>query len=398
VTTAIVVAIFAVTKFTEGAWLVVIVFPVLVFVLIRLNREYRMEARVLERIGRRHRPAEPPTYTRRTAYLFVDTFDLATVAALRYARSLRPTTLTAVHFVIDSSQAATLRQDWLNANTGVTLDFIDCADRRLARAAAELVSAEAELTGVGVTAILPRRSYSPLLGRLLHDRTADKIAGVISRIPHAAATIVPFDVRSRLETIGDRPPAPAAPAAPAAADQRPAPEQQPAPGQPAHEVAAAMAGNGLAQDAASEPAPDVNAAASSEARPPTPDAEAFEQPVPPPGAVGIGTLTRPGKAVVEGRVYAVEIRPVEQNTVLAAEIADSTGQLTALFYGRSHIPGLDCGARVRFRGRVGLPDGSPVMINPAYELLGPQAVHSSRPSGQDGDKARRGRRRPGQET
>jgi amino acid transporter len=393
VTTAIVVAIFAVTKFTEGAWLVVIVFPVLVFVLIRLNREYRMEARVLERIGRRQRPAGPPTYTRRTAYLFVDNFDLATVAALRYARSLRPTTLTAVHFVIDSSQAATLRQDWLNANTGVTLDFIDCADRRLARAAAELVSAEAALPGVGVTAILPRRSYSPLLGRLLHDRTADKIAGVISRIPHAAATIVPFDVRSRLEAISDRQPGPAP-----AAQQAPAAGGVPASAGPAAGAAGAAAVSLAGQDAASEPAPEVNAAASSEARPPTPDAEAFEHPVPPPGVAQISSLTRPGKAVVEGRVYAVEIRPVEQNTVLAAEIADSTGQLTALFYGRSHIPGLDCGARVRFRGRVGLPDGSPVMINPAYELLGPQPVHSSRPSGQDGDKARRGRRRPGQET
>jgi RecG-like helicase len=74
---------------------------------------------------------------------------------------------------------------------------------------------------------------------------------------------------------------------------------------------------------------------------------------------------------VEGRVRAVEIRPVEQNTVLACEIADSTGQLTALFYGRSHIPGLDPGVRVRLRGRVGTRDGRAIMINPAYELLAP---------------------------
>ena len=47
---------------------------------------------------------------------------------------------------------------------------------------------------------------------------------------------------------------------------------------------------------------------------------------------------------MEGRVHAVEIRPVERNTVLAAEISDSTGDLTALFYGRSHIPGLIRGA------------------------------------------------------
>jgi RecG-like helicase len=83
----------------------------------------------------------------------------------------------------------------------------------------------------------------------------------------------------------------------------------------------------------------------------------------------IGSLTRPGRATVAGRVRAVEIRPVERNSVLAAEISDATGDLTALFYGRSHIPGLICGARVRFRGAVGIRNGHPVMTNPAYELL-----------------------------
>ena len=108
--TGLVVLIFAVVKFTEGAWLVVVVFPLLVVVFIRLNREYRMESRVLQRIGTRSKPPEPPTYARRTVYVFVDAFDLATIAALRYARSLRPTTLHAVHLVIDRQHADALRQ------------------------------------------------------------------------------------------------------------------------------------------------------------------------------------------------------------------------------------------------------------------------------------------------
>ena len=91
-----------------------------------------------------------------------------------------------------------------------------------------------------------------------------------------------------------------------------------------------------------------------------------------PGVTPIGALTKPGRVTVEGRIRVVEIRPVERNTVLACEISDGTGQLTALFYGRSHIPGIVCGGRVRFRGSVGLrADGHPVMTNPAYELLFP---------------------------
>ena len=204
VTSLIVVAIFVLVKFTEGAWLVVILFAIGVPALIRLNREYGMEAQVLERISDRPKPPAAPNYTRRTVFVFVDSFDLATIAALRYARSLRPTTLRAVHFVIDTAVADALREEWTRAGMDVVLDFIDCPDRRIARAAAELVSAEAAQPGVQVTVVLPRRSYSPLIGRLLHDRTADKIAAVVSRIPHAAATIVPFDVQSRLEVLHAR--------------------------------------------------------------------------------------------------------------------------------------------------------------------------------------------------
>ena len=55
---------------------------------------------------------------------------------------------------------------------------------------------------------------------------------------------------------------------------------------------------------------------------------------------------------MEGKIRVVEIRPVERNSVLAVEINDTTGNLTAMFYGRSHIPGLICGAKVRFTGSV----------------------------------------------
>jgi hypothetical protein len=52
-------------------------------------------------------------------------------------------------------------------------------------------------------------------------------------------------------------------------------------------------------------------------------------------------------------------------------VADSTGELTALFYGRTQIAGIEPGRRVQLRGVVGIGnDGRPAMINPAYELLG----------------------------
>jgi amino acid transporter len=409
---AVVVAIFAVVKFTEGAWIVVVVFPILVFALIRLNQEYREEAEVLERIGERKKPPEQPNYPRRTVFLLVDSWDLATLAAMRYARSLRPTTLRAVHFVIDTAEADLLREEWTRADRGIVLDFIDCPDRRLTRAAAELASAEAALPGTHVTAVLPRRSYSSLLGRLLHDRTADKIAAVVSRIPHCTATIVPFDVRNRLEVLRERQNATLAGTGPdgqaglkptgagtggaLAADGQ---GEKASAGKAAladspHGAVAAGAGEAGREDGqAAAPSPPPSAMRgllpgrrsrqrrSQTARGAADKAkDSYERPTPPPGVKPIGAIQAPGRATVEGRVRAVEIRPVEKSSVLAVEISDSTGDLTALFYGRSHIPGIICGSRVRFRGPLGIRDTGPIMINPAYELL---AAGEPSPPGED---------------
>jgi amino acid transporter len=351
VMTAIVVAVFAVVKFKEGAWLVLVLFVVLVPALIRLNREYAAESEVLETISE-NQPPPPPHYARRTVFVFVDDFDLATLAGLRYARSLRPTTIRAVHFVIDNVQADKLRRNWTRADRGVPLDFIDVSDRRLTRAAAELVERETAEPDTHVTVVLPRRSYSALLGRLLHDRTADKIAAVVSRIPRSAATIVPYDVESRVRVLQERQAAKIAARGSADEHVRSGDAEVAAQHSP---VAGPQAGW-----------PPKNGQRPAEATASN-DGELTAQP----GITPIGALTKPGRATVEGRIRVVEIRPVERNSVLAAEISDGTGQLTALFYGRSHIPGIVCGARVRFRGSVGLKDGHPVMTNPAYELLFP---------------------------
>ena len=158
--------------------------------------------------------------------------------------------------------------------------------------------------------ILPRRSYSPLAGRLLHDHTADRIARRVSRVHGASAMIIPFDVRHRVDTLHAR-----------------------------------RAGQAVGL-------------------------RDYERPVPPDGTDPIGSLQLADRATVQGRLHAAEVRPARNNTMLACEVADSTGDLTALFYGRTHITGLEPGRRIRLHGVVGIgDDGRPTMVNPRYELL-----------------------------
>ena len=356
VLTTIVVIIFAVVKFTEGAWLVLVLFGVLVPALIRMNREYTAEAEVLETVSGKQ-PPPPPNYTRRTVFVMVDGFDLATLAALRYARSLRPTTIRAVHFVIDNVRAEQLREKWTRADRGVALDFIDCPDRRLAKAASSLVEREIQDEGTHVTVILPRRTYSALLGRLLHDRTADKIAQVISRLPRSAATIVPYDVPSRVAVLQDR-----------QAAARKAAKTEPV------ETAAIGTAGAPPSLPRSSPGcwPPRRTSPTATSRP-----RGLARPwAVPPGLAPLASrrsARSPRRARSPSRAGSASSRSARSSATRCSpwRSATHTGNLTAMFYGRSHIPGLVCGARVRFTGSAGLRDGQPVLVNPAYELLFP---------------------------
>ncbi|WP_027944451.1 APC family permease [Amycolatopsis taiwanensis] len=280
VAATVVVLIFAVAKFTEGAWLIVVVFPILVAVLIRLNREYRAEAAILDEV--REEELRATNYARHQLYVMVNSVDLAVLEALRYGRSLRGTDLKAVHIMVDAAHAERLQRRWEELRIGVPLQVIDCPDRRVARAVANLVVDTTAQEGTHVTVLLPRRIYPPLLGRLLHDRTADQIARAISRIPHAAATIVPFDVQAQL--------------------------RQKFPELPEERLSGAI--ERIAERVAFEEQADV--------------AE-YEQPVPDGRAVPVASL-HPGRfATVEGRLREVTEQARDGLPILSGTLADNSG-------------------------------------------------------------------------
>jgi amino acid transporter len=332
----IVVAIFAIVKFTEGAWVIVIIFPAMVYMLIRLNREYREEEQVLGSI----RPEVlscPPNFTRHVVLLFVNELDLAVVGALRYGQTLKATELRAVHFALDTTASRRLEERWQQTAQSIPLEIVDIPDRRLGRASLELVARETSVPGTHVTVLLPRRGFAPALGRLLHDRTADKIAAVISRLPNAAATIVPFDTERRYsETVGN--------GSGYTLTKR-------AGGTNGHVGAVAGRLNG----ARSKPSvlADLNRVLADDLEP---------------GLNPIGTLESRQRAVVHGRIRSVRMQPLANAPMLVCEVVDSTGGLELLFYGRRSIPGMVTGATVTATGRTLSHHGTLAMANPRYEL------------------------------
>jgi hypothetical protein len=328
---SLVVLIFAVTKFTEGAWVIVIIFPTMVFGLIRLNREYREEAEVLGSI-RPETLTKQPNYARHVVLIFVNELDLAVVRAIRYAQTLKPAELRAVHLDLDSVATQQLQENWERTAQSIPLEIVDVPDRRLGRASLELCARETAHPGNHLTVILPRRGFAPALGRLLHDRTADTIARIVSRVPRAAATIIPFDTsRPDLTTLF-----------------------RSRNGGPMVESVAVKDG---ATSSRSSRSPQLMRRSDSRAK-----VELA------PGCSAIATLLPRQRVTVSGRIRRVRLQPLANTPMLVCELVDATGGVELLFYGRRSIPGMATGAKVTVSGLTQSHHGALAIANPKYEL------------------------------
>jgi amino acid transporter len=341
-----VVLIFAVAKFKEGAWLIFVVGPLLYIGLIRLHHQYVTEAEMLE-TGVAE-ASEEPILRRHVVVVFVDRLDVAVVRALQYARTLTPDDLRAVHFDIDTKVARELEADWGRFGLGrLPLDIIEVPDRRLGRAAIELV-ADATLDGdTECTVLLPRRSYRRVWQRFLHDRTADRIAAVLGQVPHVSATIVPFAVaapfgdrvrsygrsvqRARLDTTSGPGAGSVDPEGRSGLDRM---GRRDGPKRPATVLAADQT---LAQRAGAT----------------TP----------------IASVVPRQRVRVAGRVKSVRVQPRAGTSNLECVLSDGTGGLLLVFQGRPKIAGIEPGARLVAEGMVGAWGRRPAMLNPSFELV-----------------------------
>jgi hypothetical protein len=205
VLSAVVDVIIIVTKFKPpgqplGAWVILVIVPVLVYALTRLNRQYQAESRELAADVRA--AAEASVFHRHTVLLLVDELDRSAAKGIQYARSLSPDEVRAVHVAIDLDRAEQLMNEWLRLGlTRFPLELVDCPDRRIVHSVLEVVC-EAMADGrTEVTVLVPRRQYRRLWHRLLHDRTGEAIAKALARVQHANVTFVPYQLGGEPHTL-----------------------------------------------------------------------------------------------------------------------------------------------------------------------------------------------------
>ena len=324
----VIIVIFAVVKFTEGAWVILVITPILVIALIRLNRQYRLEQAALK-ISKSSSRAT--SISRHDVAVLVDAVDIATIGSVRYARSLKPRDLTAVHFVIDDVRAEGIKEAWA-ANPGlsdVPIEFIDCPDRRIANAAVDYAIRATASEDVELTMLLPRRSYSRFLGRLLHDQTAEEIARPISQLSRVVATIVPFDVEKIIT--GET--------------QLVHPETfDVAPVQQVNQPKTIRLNDAIANES------DEKVHYAKEIIP-------------------INKVTWRKRAHVRGTVTSIRNAPSGGAPRVEVEVWDETGGISLQFLGRRQVMGLEVGSTICAEGMVGEEDGALTIFNPSYELL-----------------------------
>jgi amino acid transporter len=314
VLSASVVVIFVLAKFTQGAWLVVLVGPILYVALIRLHRQYETEAAELETGA--VQACEAPILHRHVVLVFVHRLDLAVARALQYGRTLSPDELRAVHLAVDPRDAAEIQAEWSRLGLSrVSLDIIDTPDRRLGRAALELAAQTTADGETELTVLLPRRAYRGGWRHLLHDRTADRIAAVVGRLPHVNATIVPFQ----------------------------------------------MSGGWRPSDSAALRRFEARGAERADRAP--------AEPAPAAGTTPIGEATWRTRVRVAGRVKSVRVPAAAGTANLECTLVDRTGAILLVFQGRRGIPGIVQGARLIAQGMVGAWEGRLAILNPDYELV-----------------------------
>ncbi len=313
--------IIAITKFTHGAWVIVVIVPILVALLVRLNRQYEAEAHELEEDA--PAAAAAPIMRRHVVIVFVDELDVAAARAIQYARTLTPDDLRVIHFDLDPIRTEDLAAAWRHLGLSrLSLEIVELPDRRLNRAALQVAADELADGSTEVSVLVPRLQHSRVWHRLLHDRTADSIAQALMDLPHCNVTIVPYHLRA-----GGRPPRTTA-------------------------VEAVGNGNG------SQPAVSLAARG--------PVDLGVELPA---GTVPLDRVPTRQHVTVTGRVHAVRVQPWGGAASLEATIKDGHGLLTLVFLGRREVGGVGPGTVLTVSGVVGTHRNRPAMLNPAYTLL-----------------------------
>jgi hypothetical protein len=190
--TAIVMVVFAVTKFTDGAWIVVFLIPALVLLFFRIHGHYnKVAARLsLEEFG------APPRIRRHRVIVPIGSVHRGVVVALHYARSLSDD-VTALYVSLDPAERENIKRTWDRWGDGVRLKVVDSPYRLLIEKIIEYVDqVDAERRNNEVlTIVVPRFIPESWWANVLHAQTASILRWALLGRKDIIVTDVPYHLK-----------------------------------------------------------------------------------------------------------------------------------------------------------------------------------------------------------
>ncbi len=191
VCTTVVMLVFAVTKFHDGAWIVLLLIPTLVVIFSAIHRHYRNLAAhlSLEHYG------APPAISRHRVILPISGVHRGSLAALRYARSLSED-VTAVYVAMDPDEAEKIRQKWEKWGEGVRLVILDSPYRLLLEPLLSYIQqiADQRQPNEAITIVVPQFVPKHWWNNLLHTQAAWMLRLALLFKPGIVITDVPYQV------------------------------------------------------------------------------------------------------------------------------------------------------------------------------------------------------------
>jgi hypothetical protein len=186
--TGVAVGIIAVTKFTHGAWIVVVLIPTLVFMFLRTHRHYFYVRTQLSLVD-----VEPDRPIRHTAIVPVSAVNRATVYALRYAKSIAHE-VEAVHIGLDPKRTEQIQEQWKVWGGGVPLRILESPYRSLIRPLVDHIDdlMHGRRRNEMVTVVLPEFVTAHWWEGLFHNQSAFLIKGALLFRPGVVVTSIPF--------------------------------------------------------------------------------------------------------------------------------------------------------------------------------------------------------------
>jgi hypothetical protein len=187
IVTGVVLVIVGVTKGAEGAWIIMIMIPLLVGLFVLTRRHYDEVAAELTLRG----VSPDPTPARHIVLVPIGGLQKAVVRALRYARTLAAD-VRAVYVEIDANQTASLKEQWATWGAGVELVVLESPYRSLLEPLLEYLDGVQRGSDAYVTVVLPEFVPRRLWQHVLHNQHALLIKGSLLFKPNVVVTSVPF--------------------------------------------------------------------------------------------------------------------------------------------------------------------------------------------------------------